>query len=48
MKTLLCWASKSLKMVTVATKFKKKKKMLAPWKKNYGKPRQPIKKQRHY
>ena len=23
-------------------------KMLAPWKKSYGKPRQPIKKQRHY
>ena len=23
-------------------------KMLAPWKKSYGKSRQPIKKQRHY
>ena len=25
-----------------------KLKMLAPWKKSYGKPRQYIKKQRHY
>ena len=31
-------------MVTAAMKLK----MLAPWKKNYDKPRQHIRKQRHY
>ena len=35
---------KSLQMVTAAMKLN----MLAPWKKSYGKPRQHIKKQRHY
>ena len=35
---------KSLQMVTAAMKLK----MLAPWKKTYDQPRQPIKKQRHY
>ena len=35
---------KSLLMVTAAMKLK----MLAPWKKTYDQPRQPIKKQRHY
>ena len=35
--------------MTAATKLKnKKKKNLAPWKKNYGKLKQHIKKQRHY
>ena len=34
--------------VTVPMNFKKKKKkMLAPWKKSYDKPRQHLKKQRH-
>ena len=37
-------APKSLQVVTVALKLK----MLAPWKKSYDKPRQHIKKQRHY
>ena len=32
-------------MVTAAMKLKK---MVAPWKKSYDKPRQHIKKQRHY
>ena len=41
---LFSWAPKSLQMVTVALKLK----MLAPWKKSYGQPRQHIKKQRHY
>ena len=35
---------KSLQMVTAAMKLK----MLAPWKESYDKPRQHIKKQRHY
>ena len=42
--TLFFWAPKSLQMVTAAMKLK----MLAPWKKNYDKPRQHIRKQRHY
>ena len=37
-------APKSLQIVTAAMKFKK----LAPWKKSYDKPRQYIKKQRHF
>ena len=35
---------KSLQIVTAAMNLKK----LAPWKKSYDKPRQHIKKQRHY
>ena len=42
--TLFCWAPKSLQMVTATMKLK----MLAPWKKNYNKPRQHFKKQRYY
>ena len=42
--TLFPWAPKLLQMVTAAMKLK----MLAPWKKTYDQPRQPIKKQRHY
>ena len=38
------WAPKSLQMMTLAMKLK----MLAPWKKNYDKPTQHIKKQRHH
>ena len=41
---LFSWAPKSLQMVTAATN----EKMLAPWKKSFDKPRQCIKKQRHY
>ena len=42
--TDLFWgAPKSLQMVTTAMKLK-----VAPWKKSYDKPRQHIKKQRHY
>ena len=41
--TLFFWATKSLQIVTAAMKWK----TLAPWKKNYDKPRQFIKKQRH-
>ena len=37
-------ASKPLQMVTAAMKLK----MLAPWKKSYDRPRQHIKKQKHY
>ena len=36
--------SKALQMVTAGMKLKES----APWKKNYGKPRQHIKKLRHY
>ena len=37
------------KIISLQLKLKKKKrKMLAPWKKSYDKPRQHIKKQRHY
>jgi len=43
MTDFLSWAPKSLQMVTVATKLKD-----ASWKKNYDKPRQCIKKQRHH
>ena len=43
--TLFSWAPKSLQIVTAAMKFKK---TLAPWKRSNGKPRQHIKKQRHY
>ena len=42
--TLFGGAPKSLQMVTAARKLK----TLAPWKKSYNKPRQHIKKQRHY
>ena len=42
--TLFSWAPKSLQMVTAVMKLK----MLAPWKKSNDKPRQCIKKQRHY
>ena len=42
--TLFSWAPKSLHMVTAAVKLKKD----TPWKKNYDKPRQHIKKQKHY
>ena len=38
-------APKSLQMVTAAMKLKM---MLAPWKESYDRPRQHIKKQRHY
>ena len=41
---LFSWAPKSLQLVTAAMKLK----MLAPWKKSYGKSRQHIKKQRHH
>ena len=41
---LFSWAPKSLQLVTAAIKLK----MLAPWKKSYGKSRQHIKKQRHH
>ena len=41
--TLFSWALKSLQMVTADMKLKD-----APWKKSYDKPRQHIKKQRHY
>ena len=40
--TLFSWAPKSLQTVTAVMK------LLAPWKKNYDKPRQHIKKQRHH
>ena len=43
--TLSSWAPKSLQMVTAAMKLKV---MLAPSKKSYDKPRQHIKKQKHY
>ena len=41
---LFSWAPKLLKMVTATMKLK----VIAPWKKSYDKPRQRIKKQRHY
>ena len=50
----ISWTPKSLWIVTEATKpktnkqTKTTKKPLAPWKKSYDKPRQDIKKQRHY
>ena len=40
---LFSWAPKSLQMVTAAMKLKD-----SPWKKSCAKPRQHIKKQRHY
>ena len=40
---LFFWAPKSLQMVTAVMKLKD-----IPWKKSYDKPRQHIKKQRHY
>ena len=40
---LFSWAPKSLQMVTAPMKLKG-----TPWKKSYDKPRQHIKKQRHY
>ena len=43
-KTFFSWVPKSLQMVTAAIKLKD----ASPWKKNYDKPRQHIKKQRHY
>ena len=42
--TLYWGVPTSLQMVIAAMKLK----MLAPWKKSYGQPRQHIKKQRHY
>ena len=42
--TLFFWAPKSLQMMTTDMKLN----MLAPWKKNYEKPRQHIKNQRHH
>ena len=42
--TLFSWSSKSLQMVTAAMKLKD----TCPWKKSYDKPRQLVKKQRHY
>ena len=42
-KTLLSWIPTSLQLVTSALKLK----MLAPWKKSCGQPRQHIKKQRY-
>ena len=42
--TLFSWAPKSLQMMSAIVKLK----ILAPWKKNYDKPRQHSKKQRHY
>ena len=44
METVTDFGSKSLEMVTVATKAKD----AYPWKKSYDKPRQHIKKQGHY
>ena len=41
---LFSWAPKSLQMVTAAMKLKD----ACSWKKKYDKPRQHIKKQRHY
>ena len=41
---LFSWVPKSLWKVSAATKLK----TVAPWKKNYDKPRQRMKKQRHY
>ena len=41
---LFSWAPKLLQMVAAAMKLK----TLAPWKKSYDKPRQYVKKQRHY
>ena len=38
------WSPKSLQIVLIAIKLK----LFAPWKKSYDKPRQHIKKQRHY
>ena len=43
-KNLFWGVPKSLQMVTAAIELK----TLAPWKKSYDQPRQPIKKQRHY
>ena len=42
--TKLIWAPKSLQMVTAAMNLK----YATPWKKSYDKPRQHIKKQRHF
>ena len=42
--TVFTWTPKSLKLVTAVMQLK----TLAPWKKSYSKPRQHIKKQRHY
>ena len=41
---LFSWAPKSLRMVTAAMKLKD----ACPWKKNYDKPRQCVKKQRQH
>ena len=43
MEILFSWAPKSLQMVSAAMKLKE-----SPWKKSCAKPRQHIKKQRHY
>ena len=45
---LFSWAPNSLSTLTAAMKLKHMELFLAPWKKNYDKPRQRIKKQRHY
>ena len=45
--TLFFWDPKSLQMVTAAKKLKEIK-FLIPWKESYDKPRQHMKKQRHY
>ena len=42
--SLFSWAPKSLQMVIAAMKLKD----AYPWKESYDKPRQHIKKQRHY
>ena len=39
------WAPTSLQMVTAAVKFKTMNSKLAPWKKNYDKPRQHMEKE---
>ena len=44
-RTLFSWAWKLLQILTAVMKFKK---MLAPWKKSYDKPRQHTKKQRYH
>ena len=45
---LFSWAPNSLSTLTAAMKLKHMELFLALWKKNYDKPRQRIKKQRHY
>ena len=45
---LFSWAPEWLQIVTAAMKLKKKKKLLAPWKKSCDTPRQHSKKQGHH